>query len=94
MDIYWAAKRQKKGEELFYYKLKQRDKRAQKDDYNSFILATITINLDANPARVAREWIAVDIQSLRSQSERVISVIVLNESRKVSHLTTVSEDFS
>ena len=45
---------------------------AQKDNSKSFILATITIFLGANPARVAQRWIAMDIyiRSWSSQSER------------------------
>ena len=45
---------------------------AQKDNSKSFILATITIYLGANPARVAQRWIAIDIyiRSWGSQSER------------------------
>ena len=45
---------------------------AQKDNSKSFILATITIFLGANPARVAQRWIAMDIyiRSWGSQSER------------------------
>ena len=45
---------------------------AQKYNSKSFILATITIFLGANPARVAQRWIAMDIyiRSWGSQSER------------------------
>ena len=45
---------------------------AQKDNSKSFILATITIFLGANPAWVAQRWIAMDIyiRSWGSQSER------------------------
>ena len=45
---------------------------AQKNNSKSFILATITIFLGANPARVAQRWIAMDIyiRSWGSQSER------------------------
>ena len=45
---------------------------AQKDNSKSFTLATITIFLGANPARVAQRWIAMDIyiRSWGSQSER------------------------
>ena len=39
---------------------------AQKDHFTSFTPATITVFSGANPARVARRWIAKDIWSLSS----------------------------
>ena len=48
---------------------KQTNNIALKGDFSSFVLVTITIFSGANPARVARKWIAKDIRSLSSQSK-------------------------
>lgn len=42
---------------MFQFILKQWDKRAQKDDFYSFIPAIIMMFSGANPAQVARQWI-------------------------------------
>ena len=47
----------------------------QKGDFNSFIPATITTVLGANPVQVVRRWIAKDIRSLSSQSECAFNAI-------------------
>lgn len=44
-----------KRNEVFLYKLRQKDNIAQKDDINSFFPARITIFSGANPVHVVRE---------------------------------------
>ena len=57
------------------YILKQWDNVTQKDDFNSFIPATITQFSGAKSVRVSKRWIAKDIQNLIIQSERAFKAI-------------------
>lgn len=49
---------------VFYYVLTQWDNNIQKDDFNSFVPATINTFSCANPTRVAQSRIAKDFRSL------------------------------
>lgn len=68
--------------------LKQWNNIAQKHDFNSFISATITIFSVANPARVARRWIAKDIWSLSSQLGRTFHAMHYFAHNKTSNVSS------
>lgn len=60
---------------VFDYVLTQWDNNIQKDDFNSFVPATINTFSCANPTRVAQSRIAKDIRGLSGQSERAFNAI-------------------
>lgn len=82
VDIYRAAKRW--GEYLppptlkyivVLDTIKRWNNIARKDNFISYIATTITMFLGVNPLGVARKWMAIDIGSLSSQSERALNTV-------------------